>query len=496
MEAPSKIVDYSTQTNAFVINLINQTEAVCPVEEWRIFGIDMWPVLRCKISPQIQTTVKKSQSTKAEAEIESRFSQKIALLFEVTNGLKTLLQLIFANLKSFHKKNVSWFLSDGLSKSKIGNVWVDKLLGPIYESENSTKIFMDHITFKDSKLHPNSLSLHSLERVSYIISRILIRFIRKRKPAGYDKFLKVLTQSNIDAVYFDVDHVHMYAIQIKALYYMFLFMGLGKNLKSIYIVAYYCHTGFALCHFAKRKGIQITDVQHGLFTDHFAYVNYSKVPEHGYNILPSNFWVWDQNSKQQILEDSHINFKKNHRIIVSSIPNITSLFTRFSDKKDKEFLTKIKKCRYSVLITLTPEVYERNAWDNLSTVIDQLGQDYFWLIRSHPCYANDTRGMERILSHKQKNVNYKEASELPISILMNTVDLHITTDSSAAIEAGIYNIKSLFLSELCYELYPHLMENGTAVFAEDVNEMIEKIKLLVGDYNHLNITAPILKHQR
>ncbi|MDP3641510.1 MAG: hypothetical protein Q8R43_03670, partial [Alphaproteobacteria bacterium] len=47
-------------------------------------------------------------------------------------------------------------------------------------------------------------------------------------------------------------------------------------------------------------------------------------------------------------------------------------------------------------------------------------------------------------------------------------DLHITTDSSSALDAEKFNVTTLFLSDLCYQFFPHLIEQKKGVYFEHV----------------------------
>ena len=96
---------------------------------------------------------------------------------------------------------------------------------------------------------------------------------------------------------------------------------------------------------ANNLGIRSYDVQHGLQGYlHPAYF-FKNVPDEGYNILPSIFWVWDNSSYKNIESWSG---NSHHETLLGGNPWITYL----SAKSISEF--HLNDSRPVILFTLQP----------------------------------------------------------------------------------------------------------------------------------------------
>ncbi|PCH56235.1 MAG: hypothetical protein COC15_03460 [Legionellales bacterium] len=459
-----------SDTNAQLIKFINEIERELPVDTWKIFGIDMWPAIRVKIAPTIYNKILNSQNNVAVTR-KKLFFLKVATILQFVRSIFYLLIVAMKNCTKVGAKNVVWLVSDGLSKMKIGDHWVDKLLGPVANSVHG--IFWDVKTFVKQPHWPQNTSINCCDNIVYIISRITVKFVNYSKLDGFNIFLQKLADAKINIQHMNMMHIHMYAIQIKALYYWFCILSCCYRLQSIYIVAYYSHFGHALSLLARKKNIPATEVQHGLFTNHPAYAKYINVPSGGYNTIPAYFWVWDEESKKQLISDSNINFSNAHAVSKVGIPDIMPLFNKLSNNSDLKFLDSISQNKIPILVTLQPEEFDVGVWDRLVAVILAMGNDYYWLIRQHPCFAADKRGLHKILNLSHcDNVNYQEAADLPIQVIFNHVKLHITYSSSSAIEANVYGVKTVFLSKCSKECFPWLLENDSAIYADSEGVII------------------------
>lgn len=110
-------------------------------------------------------------------------------------------------------------------------------------------------------------------------------------------------------------------------------------------------------------------------------------------------------------------------------------------------------------------------------------QDVLWLLRMHPVQVK-ARGYKahrdyvQSLSGKHPNVEWQDATELPLPVLLANVQGHITMSSGAAGEAAIFGVPSLLL---CPTLKPgrahsgwftELADAGLAEFGELESECI------------------------
>jgi hypothetical protein len=226
----------------------------------------------------------------------------------------------------------------------------------------------------------------------------------------------------------------------------------------IFVVCFYSLPGMALMHAGRRLGITTVDLQHGVQGEaHSAYGSWYAQPADGYSCLPDYFWVWSER-EQEALQS----LAPAHRTVVGG--NIQMAY--WSDKRHagqlklQELIEKSGR-RQVVLVTLQPGG-EHLVKELLQAIDSRACPDCFWLIRLHP--AMILQYQERLNLELQAYQHCCESlmvSKLPLPVVLELIDAHLTLFSSVTIEAGQLGIPTL-ICDRSSNFFEDLVRKGFA----------------------------------
>ncbi|MFM8454723.1 MAG: hypothetical protein ACKOAD_07205, partial [Gammaproteobacteria bacterium] len=187
------------------------------------------------------------------------------------------------------------------------------------------------------------------------------------------------------------------------------------------------------------------------------------------SFVPDLFWVWDHNSHHAFKTNNDPSFLRYHKSFLGGMP--WKLWQDAIPHKEKlSQKSFFDSSKIHILITMQPEVYGRNLWEKIIPIIKKNDKCYWW-IRKHPCFYQYCNQLDDLNNCSYEHINFLDAYRLPIYTLLEHCDLHITTDSSSAIDADEFKVPTLFLSNLCYQLFPYLMAEKKCVYFESVTDI-------------------------
>lgn len=211
----------------------------------------------------------------------------------------------------------------------------------------------------------------------------------------------------------------------------------------------------ALCLACRNRGIDVTDLQHGVISDEHPWYGESYRKGCKTEVLPTTFMCWD---KAAVVALEKWTIKK--EILVETISN--PWLQRFIENDEKDKLVSDAIARQSwifrlprrkkILVTLgwgfTDEAMNGQFLSfplSLVNVILENSDEYIWLIKPHPIQL---RGVERkpletfLLKHfgQRTNVFWEEVSTTPLPLLLLSTDLHLTISSTVTSEAAMFGI--------------------------------------------------------
>lgn len=470
----------------FIINL----ESSYPVDQWVIEGIKIWPLLRIRIYWELFSKYYKSKSI-GERNVNIK---KLIRLLQIFGGFVKYYYAITNDHKKNHrllnKKIDVIFLSDGFSFTLINNSWYEKYCNPFIDFFNKHGIRTFLITPQREYFIPrHSPSLFIQPHIDIIQIknelRSKIKYSAEYNLLYFPDFLRFMRSMNFGFIIPRIDKVQRDVSLILRLSELYLKILKRTKPCLAFVVNYYNYEGMALTYACQRLMIKSIDIQHGFFNKtHAAYYEWNKVPEEGYELLPSLFWCWSQ-YEADLMYKWCKNVSKYHKPIVGgnlflqlwqSNCNITQNYDQKIKKRKSESQKDIH-----ILYTFN-NVHDDEKY-NLLKLLKKLKQVdlsiQFWL-RLHPCHLNHLNSIRYL--YEKNNINNVEivaATRYPLYALLRNIDIHMTEYSSTVVEAKEFRVPSIVIHELGLVIFKELVDSGWVRPAFTSDEIISAIKMYI-----------------
>lgn len=211
-----------------------------------------------------------------------------------------------------------------------------------------------------------------------------------------------------------------------------------------------------LCIAAKKLGIWVADVQHGILANHGYYglTNRLNYDDYGW---PDALLAWNDESADWINRESQGAVMG---LTVGNPWHLRFVYPRECDSLLNQLKHSFMPSSFKrpILVTLTwgmeyygvyPEIGIPQA---LIDVIQNNELPYTWWIRIHPVQLNSSNSdhtintLRRLFGHCP-NVSWEECTKQPLPLVLSHASLHITMMSATTIEAEWYGVKTALLYE-------------------------------------------------
>ena len=140
--------------------------------------------------------------------------------------------------------------------------------------------------------------------------------------------------------------------------------------------------------------------------------------------------------------------------------------TFFPDYSNSKIM-KLQK-RFNVVINLCSHfigfVDIKRQIDEIKNISNKYGKYVYWYIIYDP-------------KHPAESINIIDATEIPLYIILQHMDVHITEFSSIVLEAQQFGVPSIVVHELGKSLYNKQIQSGIAVFADTSDKLIDSINM-------------------
>lgn len=471
-----------------IIYHLNEIEKRLPVSEWMVDGIYVWPLLRIALAFKLGDyfgALALDESYKPKKNRNKYLSFAVQEIIPIGKYITSSINDYSKNADLGSHKDIV-FLSDGISYSFINNSWYENFCDPLIERFR----LMDISSLLLSPLHKYFIP-RKTESV-FIQPYIGILLFKAKILSRFNKSLKIhLPYFNDMADYFINQNIPIKAIPIKAIIENVLYIrGLvnyyRRLLKKItpYIafqVSYYSPVGMAFNIACRELGIHSIDIQHGVAGSvHFSYGHWLNVPDNGYELLPSIFWTWSDDDALAIMawnnKVKHLHFPLTggnlllNKWLLAKDPSIEIYDRQVMEiKNDHHDLI-------HVLYTLHGVEKFADLRHNLMTIRNTAEKLFFW-VRLHPCSLDQRDMIKRLLMENETyNINMDQATDLPIYALLRNLDVHITECSTTVIEAELFGVPSVVMSDTAKIYYKDQLTSGWAVHISDIEECISAIQ--------------------
>ncbi len=241
---------------------------------------------------------------------------------------------------------------------------------------------------------------------------------------------------------------------------------------------YYSEKNMAAIFAAGKLKIKSIEIQHGVHGNtHFAYVKWLNVPPEGYQLLPDYFWVWDRNSLRN-LEKWNASLSK-HKPILGGNPYLCFIRNNRSLCSFPQSLKEsINKSSKMILITLNNMPgYDKLIFSNVViNTIRKSGSEILWIIRLHPHFPEVEDWLKTEFGYPfPENILVHQSSRVNLYLLLEKANLHVTLDSTVAMEALSFNVPSVVLTKNGYECFYDFISRDYIEYITSPDALLKKI---------------------
>ncbi len=380
----------------------------------------------------------------------------------------------------YKSKNIFFSRSLYLDRLKSGKSF-DRIVDPFYLTSSanvsSIKFYLDNL-FLSEDLYCKGLKYKKNILHKLIPGILNSENIKLEKECIY--FLELfLKQNNLGKlnkiIYFDIKKsINKY---LNAKYTAKKFFRKFKNLKKIFVSAWYFSDSMGLIAAANEMQIETIDIQHGKQGKYqAAYSGWSAIPEKGFLNVPNYFWCWGEKSVNNILNNSII--RNNHSPLLIGYPWPIWYSTYISKNKDFKESTKIR-----LLFTMQKkkgDILKEPLEDGLINIIKKYNDTYkngftneFHLrVRLHPNNLEDSyEYLKKRLGalYNSRIISFSSKRDVCLFDDLNWANYHLTCFSSCALEALTFNLKTAVYGDLAYEIYSEEIQNNALIYLKNCN---------------------------
>jgi hypothetical protein len=107
--------------------------------------------------------------------------------------------------------------------------------------------------------------------------------------------------------------------------------------------------------------------------------------------------------------------------------------------------------------------------DRLKAIMQSAPRDWVWWIRLHPLMGRERDAIRSwCVSHMGTRAEVDSATDLPLPLLIEAADVHVTHNSTVVQEAARLGTPSVVIDARALDVYAAELSSGWAVFAGDV----------------------------
>ncbi|GEC73668.1 hypothetical protein SAMN05443543_108163 [Flavobacterium flevense] len=471
------------------------------VDKWNVNGIHIWPYIRIKLYFLLLTNLNDEDKIKCQEQSSVVKRRSFYVLKKV--------QLVFSLIICFFKNELFFFrlmpkkvifFGSHIHRVKHKEYYFNRFFDSMVDSHNLQDLvyMVEHQKVYDVNFNQKAIiSLVQKLKDFTMIQKLKDRFKKKNLDVyleDYNVFLELLSKEipNVQSLSISENDMIRWTKKIKTLDVFYTRMFSKVKPEKIIFPGYYAWDNlYAAVFTANKLKIRTIDFQHGPQTNvHMVFSSWTKIPDRGYGIMPTEYWTWDENSKINI--DKWAQKTSN---VISKI--VGQPYLEYWKQKNKDLVEEKKIVLYSLqLMPLT---------QMLSDIIIALiiNSPKHWKIRLHPRNEFDKRDIEEYLDSKgvkRSSYSIHDSKECPLPEVLTTTHLHVTAFSGCLIEAKMMGIPSVIINRVGKEIYKDYIDNELVFylnqdeidFKDNFYKLIEKNDMTILVIARNSIVNPIL----
>lgn len=454
-----------------VINKIVEIEKRYDVKKLKIDDVTIWPIIRNRICVGALGENKNFVNTSLIGKLSDVALKINSLLTNDGSGTAD---------KDFFKENKNvdmLFLTKGLGGGEcVGDTYFDKHIDPLIEIAKGK-----YSTVKLEIYEGEKITRPRVEKAFFLnlnlfltfsaIRRKLIGILRRKRIEGFTNLKKIVNEVFPDVNLEEKSIVSYYGL-IDDLEKFFVKKLEILSPKNVFCVCYYSTINLAIIGACKKLNIRTIDVQHGKQGKFSAqYTHWSNVPEIGYHYLPDLFWVWGEETQNNIM--NIMDKQSPHKAIVGGNRWVGLWKEGFFDTAVEEKLKQhidFDNYKKTLLVTLQP--IEKCLPDNLKDAMKASPPDWLWLIRLHPVMGNRLDEIADEFKNVDANVEVDLATKLPLYYLLRHCDVHLTAWSTVCYEALSFGVPTIIFHKYGKDLYSDYVNKKHFIYCESDEQII------------------------
>jgi hypothetical protein len=470
--------------------LVDEIERRFSVADWRVGDVPVWPLARATLYSNICEELlgeggAEGHARRQKSNLPARMARAAGCAATpLINIWRSRTDLRHAILRPHRADTL--FLGDGVSLDPVDGAWRDRFCDPLIadlEKHGRSTLLMQRGNLERLPRSRPTFAANTLINWAHLRAGPL----RTARPPAisvpdYDAVLQFIAQSGVPALGLSIDTLRARAASISTTASAFERLLETVRPSLCFIVGYFWGMGHALTLACRRRRILSVELQReGRSGEHEAY-RWSNVPEAGYGILPAVFWTWTENDAAAIEAwAGQLKFPW-HRAIHGGHPQIAMWLddhdplTRATDAKISDVRAHAVAEREILVAVQTMAGYEE-IWNALASLIEAGPPGWRWWIRKHPSTLHlGNLAVGRLLAIDRPNVLVDLPSSLPLPALLRHMDVVVTATSGSAVEASMFGVKTLFLSQDARNFHPRLIEAGDAEIVTDMNGLAQRLR--------------------
>lgn len=483
-----------------IMNLINQLEERFSVDRWVIDSVHVWPLIRLHLYFSFfDSQFLEKQPVRAGTIGSLDFAN---ILFRI---LRSIWRFSCAHVMDSQKSLRAnrrfdvLLLNYNTYMTLVNGSWYSRLCDPFvgHLSERGMSCLMLTAGYECSIPRFTKSMLIQPYLTTY---RIVGRLNRNSKDERLEQLIELENHVRGSGLFPEsfslIEPVRRHMKQITAIEKYFKRLLMRTKPRAVFVTCCYSTESMALILACHHMGIPSVDIQHGLQGDcHIAYGRWNRVPEKGYELVPTIFWCWSEFEASTIKRWSKCNASVHHPVVggnlflqrwVADGDDVVRAYDKImSDlkrnyKDNIHILYSLNGCTKNELRTMV-EIIKGVNHSGL--------RGHFW-VRVHPVTIDQKPEVRRILSENGiNNFELDNATGLPLYAILRHMDIHITECSSVVIEAESFHVPSIVVRELGTANVPAQISSGWAIPAYTIDEIISGIQLQLE-------RRPLLKEKR
>ncbi|NGY37454.1 hypothetical protein FQU23_007980 [Flavobacterium sp. XN-5] len=490
-----------SQSQLLIKKKILALESSFEVDQWIVNGIHIWPYVRIKLyflllrNSNLEPNTDNSANDNRKNKIDKKWIDNLKLALNLVTGLFRV-ESFFLSLK---KKKIVFFGAH-FHRVKQGRFYFNRFFDAMVSHHQlEEKVYMMEYQ-KVYQHNYNQKAIIPLERLLEdfkLVMKLKIQFQSQRNNYSlndYQEFLSVVEDEieNTKMLKITINDLLKWSTKIQNLVIFYKRFYLKVKPDKVVFSGYYGWDNlYAAVLAANDLEINTIDFQHGTQSNtHMVFSTWTKMPLEGFNIMPKQYWSWDEKSKVYIDY-----WAKNTSNIIAKV--VGQPYLQYWKQKNSNLKPKNKLILYTLNLMPLSEMFNKNLGESIND------SECSWAIRLHPRNEFSIDDIQLHLDNlgvDKSKYDIHDAKEVPLPEIMSKTVIHITAFSGSVIEAKMMGVPSIIISSIGKQIYKEYIDNNLIYFIDQssssfnsqFSHLYNQIKGVIYTPENHNIVNPIL----